>query len=111
MKTPFKSLAFAITAMVALNSSFAGQQNRPPGGGTTYPIHNIVVIFQENVSFDHYFATYPHALNLAGEPRFEARPQTPTVNGLDHALLNKNPNSLDLSFAVPRRQLESGQDR
>ncbi len=28
--------------------------------------HVVVVLFQENVSFDHYFATYPHALNLPG---------------------------------------------
>jgi len=26
---------------------------------TTTPIQHLVVIFQENVSFDHYFATYP----------------------------------------------------
>ncbi len=48
-------------------------------GGT--PIRHVVVIFQQNVSFDHYFATYPTALNPPGEPRFEARPGTPTVNG------------------------------
>jgi phospholipase C len=63
-------------------------------GETTYPISHVVVIFQENVSFDHYFATYPKALNASGEPRFEARPGTPTVNGLDHALLTHNQNSL-----------------
>ena len=37
---------------------------------TTTPIKHVVVIFQENVSFDHYFATYPHAANPAGEPQF-----------------------------------------
>jgi phospholipase C len=57
------------------------------------PITHLVVIFQENVSFDHYFATYPHATNPAGEPAFHARPGTPTVNGLDDALLQANPNS------------------
>ena len=40
------------------------------------------MIFDENVSFDHYFGTYPFAPNLAGEPVFHARPGTPTVNGL-----------------------------
>jgi len=57
------------------------------------PIKHLVVIFQENVSFDHYFATYPHALNPAGEPAFQARPGTPTVNGFGPALLFANPNS------------------
>ncbi|HEY1613784.1 MAG TPA: alkaline phosphatase family protein [Rhizomicrobium sp.] len=56
------------------------------------PIEHVVVLFQENISFDHYFGTYPHAQNLAGEPRFLAAPQTPTVNGLTPALLAHNPN-------------------
>jgi phospholipase C len=60
---------------------------------TTTPIQHVVVIFQENVSFDHYFATYPQATNPAGEPFFEAEPKTPTVNGLSGALLIKNPNA------------------
>src|SRR5262249_17885503 len=68
-------------------------------------IQHVVVIFQENVSFDHYFATYPHAMNPSGEPRFTARSDTPTVNGLSGALLTHNPNSanpkrLDRSQAV-----------
>jgi phospholipase C len=52
----------------------------------------VVVIFQENVSFDHYFGTYPKALNPPGEPSFHARPDTPTVNGLKGGLLTLNPN-------------------
>jgi phospholipase C len=56
-------------------------------------IRHIVVIFQENVSFDHYFATYPTAENAAGEPEFHALPGTPQVDGLSGALLTANPNS------------------
>src|ERR1700732_1493025 len=59
---------------------------------TATPIQHLVVIFQENVSFDHYFGTYPEALNPAGEPKFKAAASTPTVNGLNNALLNNNPN-------------------
>ena len=32
-------------------------------GAAATPIKHLVVIFQENVSFDHYFGTYPHAAN------------------------------------------------
>jgi phospholipase C len=60
---------------------------------TTTPIEHLVVIFQENVSFDHYFATYPHAKNLSGEPFFKAHDDTPTVNGLKGVLLSNNPNA------------------
>ena len=55
-------------------------------------IQHIVVIFQENVSFDHYFATYPNALNLSGETPFTALPGTPAVDGLSQSLLAQNPN-------------------
>ncbi len=57
------------------------------------PIRHLVVLFQENVSFDHYFGTYPHAANPAGQPAFHAAPHTPTVNGLTPALLAHNPNA------------------
>ncbi len=46
------------------------------------------------MSFDHYFGTYPMAMNTTpGEPNFQADPSTPSVNNLMAAgLLNKNPN-------------------
>lgn len=58
----------------------------------TTPIKHIVVIFQENISFDHYFATYPNATNPEGEPAFHASAGTPSVNGLTSQLLTHNPN-------------------
>jgi phospholipase C len=58
-------------------------------------IQHIVVIFQENVAFDHYFATYPKAANPPGEPAFHARPHTPKIDGLSGKLLTANPNFLN----------------
>jgi phospholipase C len=49
--------------------------------GTTTPIKHVVVIFQENVSFDHYFGTYPDSANMSGQP-FDAAKKTPSVNSL-----------------------------
>lgn len=61
---------------------------------TATPIKHVVVIFQENRSFDHYFATYPKAANVTGEPAFTALADTPSVNNLTSAnLLTNNPNS------------------
>ena len=62
---------------------------------TSTPIKHVVVIFGENISFDHYFGTYPHALNPAREPGFTAAPGTPSVNGYNDALLYSNPNYLN----------------
>jgi phospholipase C len=61
---------------------------------TSTPIKHLVVIFQENVSFDHYFGTYPNATNAAGSP-FQARWGTPAVNGLTGSLLTSNPNGVN----------------
>ncbi len=65
---------------------------QPP---TTTPIKYLVVIFDENNSFDHYFGTYPYAMNLPGEPPFYARPGTPSVNGLTPQLIMNNPNGVE----------------
>src|ERR1700722_6861472 len=59
---------------------------------TATPIKHLVGIFGENRSLDHYFHTYPNALNPKGEPQFHPLPNTPSVNGLGNALLNNNPN-------------------
>jgi phospholipase C len=59
---------------------------------TATPIKHVVVLFDENISFDHYFGTYPNATNTDGSP-FTALPNTPAVNGLTPTLLNNNPNA------------------
>jgi phospholipase C len=66
----------------------------PADQATTTPIQHVVIIFDENNSFDHYFATYPKAANPVDQPAFHAAPGTPNVNGLTPALLNNNPNSV-----------------
>ncbi len=109
-----KSLRWLGAAVMACNLALVGPgtlladgqhahgQDQSHGHGdpndfpTQTPIKHIVVIFQENVSFDHYFGTYPNAQpNLDGSVYFQgAKPNTPTVNGLTPALLTHNPNSI-----------------
>src|ERR1700678_2517301 len=92
-----KVLATLLTG-VLLNPAMVAGAPLPgnPGNGnegkTATPIKHLVVIFGENISFDHYFGTYPVATNPKGEPQFHAQPGTPSVNGLSNALLNNNPN-------------------
>ena len=62
---------------------------------TTTPIKHVVVIFQENISFDHYFGTYPYATNPVTETPFYPKDDTPRVNNLlSGGLLTSNPNSV-----------------
>ncbi len=90
MKIIVPYLSCALSLMLASSPVLEAQTTAT----ATTPIQHVVVIFQENVSFDHYFATYPVAQNTTtGEPAFTATSNTPPVNGLSGPLLTTNPNS------------------
>jgi phospholipase C len=80
-------------------------------GATATPIKHVVVIFQENVSFDHYFGTYPNAANTSGQP-FHGHKGT--VDGLANTsglggkgtLLTNNPNLDSSGHSVNPRRLD-----
>ena len=57
-----RSCALATCAAAAATSLFPAVAE----AATTTPIEHVVVIYSENISFDHYFATYPNALNVEG---------------------------------------------
>jgi phospholipase C len=90
-----KLSATAMSALLVVGTFPTSGYAASHGNGepTATPIKHLVVIFQENISFDHYFGTYPWAANLPGEPRFVASPDTPAVNGLSGTLLTNNPNA------------------
>ena len=111
--TIFKTVCLAAFTAAAcfVDLAFGQETAETPhqGSETAYPIKHLVVIFQENISFDHYFATYPVAANPPGEPYFLAKPGTPTVNGLTPDLQTRNQNSrqptrLDRSHAATADQ-------
>ncbi len=86
--------------------------------GTATPIKHLVVIFQENISFDHYFGTYPYAANTDGNP-FHAKRGTPRVNGLYSKitssgpigpLLTANPNEYNPTRLTPSQAATCDQD-
>ncbi len=118
---PKKVLALFTAAMMALGSSvtpaFAASRGKHAGFAfpTATPIQHLVVIFDENISFDHYYGTYPVATNPRGEPKFTASASTPNVNGLTNALLTFNPNlnpangsSASNPFRLDRSQAVTG---
>jgi phospholipase C len=107
LKRHLRNVAFALATVVVLigglaylfsASAASAHTQGDQGPHTATPIKHLLVIFQENVSFDHYFGLYPFAVNPAGEPAFHAKPNTPAINGLTPALLMNNPNA-----ANPRR--------
>ncbi len=86
--TTFLATSAAQTGIAASHENHWHHDSR-----TKTPIKHVVIIFSENISFDHYFGTYPNAANPAGEPAFHARKDTPSANTLESAgLLTNNPN-------------------
>jgi phospholipase C len=85
----FAAMAWGATSAIASGAAAAHHQGGH--GNTATPIKHLVVIFDENVSFDHYFGTYPYAPNPPAEPAFHAKPGTPQVNGLYSAITKSGP--------------------
>ena len=87
-----RRITFAALAASALLTTLAAPSTAA-SPTTQTPIKHVVVIYFENISFDHYFGTYPFATNPDGEPGFVARDDTPSANTLLAAgLLTNNPN-------------------
>jgi phospholipase C len=101
--------AVLVGAASCVAAADAGSTEARPA--TVTPIRHLAVTYQENVSFGHYFGTYPRAANTDGQP-FAAAANTPAVDGLlpvtdaslpaslrhSDNLLATNPNS-----ALPQR--------
>jgi phospholipase C len=102
----------------AADHHFPSDPRFPSESRTATPIKHVVVIFGENISFDHYFGTYPKAKNGSGETRFNYIPSRQRDNDVannlitpldptrgfspvrDVNLLTKNPNGPDGSGAA-----------
>jgi phospholipase C len=111
--------AVSATAVVGLTLAGCASGNVTAGsqlaaarwglGTTTTPIKHLVVLFDENISFDHYFGTYPNAANTDGT-KFTAAKHTPKINGLTPELLNDNPNAFNPKRLAPSQALTCDQN-
>ncbi|MER0089611.1 alkaline phosphatase family protein [Corynebacterium sp. KPL2680] len=112
-----RSRAVAVCAAAAATTSLV------PGiaqAETKTPIDHVVVIYSENISFDHYFGTYPNALNdetekLQGSekpaPKFTAKADTPKADNLENSgKLKDNPNSIDPFRISPEHSVTTDQN-
>ncbi|MER7164122.1 phospholipase C, partial [Streptomyces lydicus] len=107
----------ALTGVAALAVLGAGAPARaadgyhPTPSRTATPIKHVVVLFGENISFDHYFATYPKAANTDGT-KFTASPRTPRdIDNLRTAgLLKHNPNQYAPKRLTPQQAMTCDQN-
>jgi phospholipase C len=118
-----KLLALSLTTTLILSGCGQGTVSNPPGNGnanTTPPptpptpttasavIKHVVVIYGENISFDHYFGTYPNAANTGGTP-FTAATGTPVPNNYvsNPSLLTANPNLNGANNSTPTSPVQN----
>ena len=98
-----KFLALSLSSTLVLSGCGTGLTGAPvaPSAPAVTPttsaqvIKHVVVIFGENISFDHYFGSYPNAANLPGNAvKFTAAAGTPIPNNYvsNPGLLTANPN-------------------
>jgi phospholipase C len=100
------AVALTVTPLTAAASPWSWSHSTR----TATPIKHVVVLFDENVSFDHYFGTYPSAANTDGT-RFTASRSTPRVNTLaSSGTLTKNPNEYAPSRLTPSEALTCDQN-
>src|SRR5258708_13053567 len=103
-RRPTSALAVVAASAMTLLPVDPASEQRQDGSSTKTQIKHVVVILQENVSFDHYFGTYPLAkANNDGTKYFGgAKDDTPRVNSLESAgLLTNNPNGVN-PFRIDR---------
>ena len=117
-----KLLALSMSLTLILSGCGQGTVSNPPGNGNanthrrpcvitpttaSAAIKHVVVIFGENISFDHYFGTYPNALNLARRDQVHRR-----CRHADPEQLHLEPRLLTESEPEPRtRTTATGVDQ
>ena len=103
--------AAALVLLGGTSPAYADSSHHGHGDSTTTPIKHLVVLFDENVSFDHYFASYPKAANTDGT-KFKAAKNTPkNIDTAAHAgLLKKNPNQYAPKRLGPDKALTCDQN-
>jgi phospholipase C len=79
---PDGSSCNAATSVATVQVQCDGHLDKAQALATATKVKHLVVIFGENISYDHYFGTYPNAANPTGDPSFVAAAGTPTNNNL-----------------------------
>jgi phospholipase C len=99
-----------VATSLATSSANTPKPQKDRSNQTASPIKHLVVLFDENVSYDHYFGTYPKAANTDGT-KFYAVSSTPTDNNLvTSGSLTSNPNLYYPKRLTPAQALTCDQN-
>jgi phospholipase C len=102
--------AALVATSLASSSAHAPKPQKDRSNQTTTPIKHVVVLFDENISYDHYFGTYPDAKNTDGT-KFFAAPRTPANDNLITSNnLTTNPNQYPPTRLTPSEAMTCDQN-
>src|ERR1700712_437657 len=96
-RPPFRvgAAAVAVAAIVAAGAiTLPTIAQADPSTETTTPIKHVVVLFDENESYDHYFGTYPTAANTDGTTFIAAAGTPSNSNLVSSGALTSNANAV-----------------
>ncbi|MCZ8513766.1 stalk domain-containing protein [Paenibacillus filicis] len=100
-----KTVHYSLLASLTLGLLFPYASARAadsPSPATASPVKHLVVIFQENRSFDNYFGTYPNA------PGFRPLPGTPAAEGIPQGSYNLDENGKQVApFLFSNEELQT----
>jgi phospholipase C len=106
----------AAAAAVLVASTLASSAANPPkpqkdrSNQTASPIKHLVVLFDENVSYDHYFGTYPKAKNVDGTTFYAASSTPRNDNLITSDNLTSNPNQYYPTRLTPSEAMTCDQN-
>jgi phospholipase C len=104
-----------VAAATLIATSLASSANPPRpqkdrSNQTAGPIKHLVVLFDENVSYDHYFGTYPKAKNTDGTKFYGVTSTPPNDNLITSGNLTSNPNQYYPTRLTPSEAMTCDQN-
>jgi phospholipase C len=95
-------------ALVLIGSLSIATEVVSAENGSQIPINHVVYIIQENITFDHYFGTYPGADGIPANVKFAYRPGEKPQVGPFHLNQTALPRDLNHSWQASRLAYDNG---
>src|SRR3989442_4555337 len=98
---------FATTTLAACTNSFSSSSSQASNNGDIHKIKHVVVIMQENRSFDSYFGTYP---GVDGIPMQNGVPTVCVPDPRTNTCVKPFHNPNDLNYGGPHGAVDATND-
>lgn len=108
MHERYRAVPIAAATLAALTAGCALPATAAAAAPAAAPIHHFVYIIQENISFDHYFGTFPGANGIPVGAKFPTHPGGPPVYAPFHLHQTFIPRDLNHSWQAAHVSEDDG---